>query len=194
MKLILENWRKYINEEELAATVPRGGKRIEKGEEKEPMPVKELLPTFFKVLQDDPETFDTVQEKIADKTFEEIKEEDSEFIETMEKEIGDLIEGFSRLKFTKDYLRDGIDRKNFLKFVNRLPDEKKEAVLKAVGVMSNEYSENPTFALMGTAPNEIRVYSCLFKTEDVDPENITDEQFAKCRKETKVPIEEDLDK
>jgi len=194
MKLILENWRKYINEEELAATVPRGGKRIDKGKAEEPMPVKELLPTFFKVLQDDDETFDAVKEKIAGKTFEEIKEEDPEFIETMEKEIGDLILGFSRLKYTKNYLRDGIDRKNFLKFVNRLPDEKKEAVLKAVAVMSNEYSENPTFALMGTAPNEIRVYSCLFKTEGVDPENITKEQLAKCREKTNVRIEEDLDK
>jgi hypothetical protein len=194
MKLILENWRRYINEEELAATAPRVGKRIERGRTEEPIPVKKLLPTFFKVLQDDPETFDTVQEKIAGKTFEEIKEEDPKFIKDMEEEINDLIEGFSRLQFTKNYLRDGIDRKNFLKFVNRLPDEKKEAVLKAVGVMSNKYSRDPTFSLMGAAPNEIRVYSCLFKTEGVNAENITDEQFAKCRKETEVPIEEDLDK
>tara|TARA_R100000008_G_C3580447_1_gene168139 strand:+ start:316 stop:894 length:579 start_codon:yes stop_codon:yes gene_type:complete len=192
MKQLLENWRKYLNEE-LAATAPRKGRGIKRGAA-EPMPIDQLLPVFFKVMLDDPETFDLVPKEAAGKSFEEIKGRAffADFVDDIKNEIESLLAGFSLLPIIKDYLKDGYDRKAFLRFVQELPDEKKEAVLKAIGAMSDKFSTG-SVGLMSMAPNEIKLYACLFRS-GVDPANILEDEYAKCRRETMVRIEEKLDK
>lgn len=195
MKLLFENWRRYLKEEDLADTVPRKGKRI-KTAETEPMPVEKLLPAFFEVLLEDPETFNLVPEETKDKSFEEINQRPyfEDFIKDMKEEIGSLLAGFSNLPVVKDYLKDGYDRKNFLKFAAELPDDKRKAVLKSIGVMSDKFSDAAdAVGLMVTAPNEIKLYSCLYQS-GADPANISSEEFIKCREEADVRIEEDLQK
>ena len=186
MKLILENWRTYLNEE-LAATTPRKGRGIKRGTVK-PMPIDQLLPVFFKVLLDDPETFDLLPAEITDKSFEEIKGRPVfiDFIDDMKREIEELLAALSRFPVIKDYLKDGYDRKAFLRFVQELPEN------KAIGAMSDRLSSG-SVALISTAPNEIKLYACLFRS-GVDPANILEDEFAKCRRETMVRIEEKLDK
>jgi hypothetical protein len=194
MKLILENWRKYLKEEEdLATTVPRKGKKI-KAAKSEPMPVEKLLPTFFEVLLKDPETFDLVPEEVKGKSFEEIKNQAhfADFMKDMKEEIGDLLASFSNIPGISKYLKDGYDRKNFLKFIQELPDEEKSHVLTSIAAMSEKFSSG-TVALIATAPNEIKVYACLFNN-GIDPKNILDEEFHKCRVEAGVSIEEGLQK
>ena len=193
MKLIMENWRRYLKEGDLAATAPRKGKKVKRGLA-EPMPIDKLLPTFFEVLLDDPETFDLVPEEIEDKSFEEIEKRArfADFIKDMKEEIEGLLAGFSNLPVINKYLKDGYDRKNFLKFILELPDEKKEAVLKAIGTISDKFSSG-SVGLMTMAPNEIKLYACLFQS-GADPADILEDEFSQCRKETKVGIEESLDK
>ena len=58
--------------------------------------------------------------------------------------------------------------------------------------MSDRLSSG-SVALISTAPNEIKLYACLFRS-GVDPANILEDEFAKCRRETMVRIEEKLDK
>tara|TARA_B100001123_G_scaffold395391_1_gene476926 strand:- start:487 stop:1074 length:588 start_codon:yes stop_codon:yes gene_type:complete len=192
MKLILESWRKYLKEG-LTATVPRKGKKI-RTVVSEPMPIDNLLPSLFEVLIEDPETFDLVPEEVRGKSFKEIKDRAyfSEFVEEMKSEIESLLAGFSNLPVINRYLKDGYDRKNFLKFVAELPENKKRAVLKSLAVMSDKFSDAAgAVGLMVTAPNEIKLYSCLYQ-HGADPASISSEEFSKCREEAQVRIEEDL--
>ena len=215
MKLILENWRKYLEEEELGATAPRKGRKLKRGVS-EPMPVDELLPTFFEALMMDPETFDLVPKEAKGKSFEEIKSraDFADFVKDMKDEIGSLLASFSNLPIIKDYLKDGYDRKNFLRFVLELPEKEKSHVLTSIAAMSAKFSSG-TIPLLSTAANEIMVYSCLFDA-GINPKDVPDKDipkeaaeedktlgarlkamkgaFTKCREETEVRIEEDLQK
>ena len=194
MKLILENWRSFLKED-LAATVPRKGKKIKATPWKsEPMPIDKLLPSFFEVLMEDPETFDLVPEEAKGKSFQEIKggEYFTEFVQDMKNEIESLLASFSNLPVINKYLKDGYDRNSFLKFAVELPEDKKKAVLKSIGVMSDKFSDAAdAVGLMVTAPNEIKLYACLFQS-GADPQYILNEEFSKCRRETMVGIEEDI--
>jgi len=161
-------------------------------------------------------TFDLVPEEVKDRSFEEIKGRAvfADFVKDMKDEIGDLLAGFSNLPVIKDYLKDGYDRKNFLRFVSQLPEKEKSHVLTSIAAMSSKFSSG-TIPLLSTAANEIMVYSCLFGA-GVDPKDVSDKDipkeaadkdeglnvqrsamraaFIKCRRETKVKIEEGLDK
>ena len=112
----------------------------------------------------------------------------------MKKEIESLLAAFSNLPMINKYLKDGYDRNNFLKFAVELPEDKKKAVLKSIGVMSDKFSDAAdAVGLMVPAPNEIKLYACLFQS-GADPQYIFSEEFSKCRRETMVGIEEDIDK
>ena len=71
------------------------------------MPIDKLLPSFFEVLMEDPETFDLVPEEVKGKSFEEIKggEDFTEFVQDMKKEIESLLAAFSNLPMIKQIFK-----------------------------------------------------------------------------------------
>ena len=81
MKLILENWRKFIAEEEARTAVAKKSARRKTPEQEKELKRKQkrfslpsdLMPTLFKVFTGDPETFSLIDEKYD---LEKLKEKD----------------------------------------------------------------------------------------------------------------------
>ena len=125
MKLLFENWRRFIKEE-ITATRPRPS-RARRGLDRtravsKSKAASRLAHSFFKVLLDDPETFDQVPEVV---NFADFKKD-------IEEEIENIIVSFSKLGDIA-LPAHGPSREEFLEYIEGLPSKEKTSCFACHG-------------------------------------------------------------
>jgi|3_EtaG_2_1085321.scaffolds.fasta_scaffold23474_3 hypothetical protein len=210
MKLLMENWRKFLNEEELAPTAPgkRGARtspaRQEKGGES---PLEKLIEPFH-ALATKSETFDEYddqKEKISTELqkalqwFIDVAKQDLDFYERIKKKKGDdWLETYGadvkekapegvwnkELAATIASLEDRDKKKQFWEFINALPDKKREHTLTAIGVKTNFVSGFGSWGLLHNPQNQVALYVCT-----MEKGGTLEDGLKKCRNELMIRVE-----
>ena len=203
MKLLLENWRKYLKEEADTAVAKKGALHRTPEEEAErkrreaawlktlgvakdntikTLPA-DLMPTLYKVIVGDKETFSKVHEKydideLKNKSYEEIKYDAAykDFLEEM------LHEPVKVLKSIGHYgeIKKG-EYKDFFDFVLKLPEEQRVHVLTALAVYSDKWSADNAVGLLVFGIDQIKIYGCLFRERNPGAFKVKPEDYKYCR-------------
>ena len=206
----MENWRKFLNEEELASTAPgkRGARTSPARQEKGGDSSLENLIEPFHALATNSETFDEYsdqKEKISTELqkalhwFIDVAKQDLNFYERIKKKKGDdwleargpdvkekAPEGIwdKELATTIASLEDRDKKKQFWEFINTLPDKKREHTLTAIGVKTNFVSGFGSWGLLHNPQNQLALYVCA-----MEKGNPLDEGLKKCRNELMIKVE-----
>ena len=203
MKLILENWRRFLSEEMATAVAKKGARQrtpeeeadrkrredswlktlgVAKDETIKTMPA-DLMPTLYKVIIGDKETFSKVHEKyniddLKKMSYEEAKynSDYKEFFEEM------LHEPVSVLKNIGHYggIKKG-EYKEFFDFVLKLPEEQRIHVLTALAVYSDKWSAEDAIGLLVFGTDQIKIYGCLFRERNPGSFKVKPEDYTYCR-------------
>tara|TARA_R110002110_G_scaffold230176_1_gene445845 strand:- start:273 stop:908 length:636 start_codon:yes stop_codon:yes gene_type:complete len=200
MKLILENWRKFLKEEE-AHTVPakRGAlmraPEDEERQKQEKLSVPaELLPTLFKVFVGDPETFSLIHDKydledLKDKDFDEVKH-NKEYKELVQQMLYEPVKTLTAIGHYGEIKKEHY--KDFFDFVLKLPEEERVHVLTALAIYSDKWTHADIIGLLAYAREQIKLYGCLFHERHPGSFTVDPDDYRHCRGEEKKIASEDL--
>ena len=203
MKLLFENWRKYLKEDAGTAVAKKGARRrtpeeeadrkrretswlktlgVTKDDTIKTLPA-DLMPVLYKVLVGDKETFSKVHEKydideLKNKSYEEIK---------YDKQYRDLIEEMLRepvemLKQIGHYgqIKKG-EYKDFFDFVLKLPEHQRIHVLTALSVYSDKWTAADAVGLLAFGIDQIIIYGCLFRERNPGAFKVEPKDYEHCR-------------
>ncbi len=185
MKLIFENWRRFMAEQVDSTVIAKKGairKSPPKDETIKTLPA-ELMPTLFDVIIGDKETFSKIDERydideLKKKSYEEIKHDDQyqELVEEM------LHEPVEVLKAIGHYgqIKKG-DYKDFFDFVLKLPEEQRVHVLTALAVYSEKWTTDDVIGLLVFGIDQIKIYGCLFNERHPGSFKVEPEDYKHCR-------------
>tara|TARA_Y100000593_G_scaffold90198_1_gene176062 strand:+ start:1026 stop:1748 length:723 start_codon:yes stop_codon:yes gene_type:complete len=190
MKLIFENWRKYIKEETRTAPAKRGARRKTPEEEKGlrqkqkrfSLPA-DLMPTLFEVLVGDPETFSLIHKKynldeLKEKDYEEVKY-DKKYDELLEEMLYEPIKVLRAIGHYGNIKKEHY--KDFFDFVLKLPEEKRVHVLTALAIYSDKWTRADIIGLLAYATEQIKLYGCLFHERNPASFKATASDYHHCR-------------
>jgi len=193
MKLLLENWRKYIKEvDDVTMPAKKGAKaktpeqekglEYQKQLEKFSLPA-ELLPTLYKVFIGDVETFSLIHNKydlksLENKEFEEIKH-DRKYGELIQQMLYEPIKTLDAIghygKVKKEHYKD------FFDFVYKLPEEERVHVLTALAIYSDKWTRADIVGLLSFAREQLEIYGCLFHKGMGQGWKISSDDYRTCR-------------
>jgi len=209
MKLLFENWRKYLNEE-LAATEPgkKGARRVMRRPSKsEYSPLENLIEPFH-ALATSSQTFDEYEgqkEKISSELqkalqwFIDVAKQDLSFYDRIEKKKGDdWLEVYGagvkeeppqgvwnkELASVIASLESPEKKKQFWEFIAQLPVDKRDHTLTALGVKTGFVSGYGSWGLQARHQNQIGLYTCAMQKSG----SLFD-ALKKCRGELMIRVE-----
>tara|TARA_R110000744_G_scaffold277691_2_gene390037 strand:+ start:75 stop:788 length:714 start_codon:yes stop_codon:yes gene_type:complete len=174
MKLILENWRKYLKEADTRTApakkgaISRAGQRRGVLDRRLSVPA-ELLPTLFDVFIGDPETFSIIHDKydladLKNKDFEEVKH-DKKYDELTDQMLYEPIKTLQAIGHYGNIKKEHFE--DFLNFVLKLPEEEKVHVLTALAIYSDKWTKADIIGLLAFEAEQIKLYGCLFHKRSV---------------------------
>ena len=197
MKLILENWRKFIAEEEARTAVAKKSARRKTPEQEKELKRKQkrfslpsdLMPTLFKVFTGDPETFSLIDEKydlekLKEKDYDEIKY-DKEYEELTEQMLYEPIKSLQAIGHYGDIKKEHYE--DFFDFVLKLPEDQKVHVLTALAIYSDKWTKADIIGLLTYGVEQIKIYGCLFHERNPGSFKVTSNDYRYCRGQEEVP-------
>ena len=199
MKLILENWRSFLEEEEARTAQAKRGIRRKTPEQERELRSKqkrislpaELMPTLFKVFIGDPETFSLIHDKydlgeLKGKEYDEIKYDKKydELTDQMFSEPAKTLQAVGHYgKIKKEHYKD------FFDFVLKLPEEKRVHVLTALAIYSDKWTKADLVGLLAYGREQIEIYGCLFHERNPGSFKVTPSDYRHCRGQEEVADE-----
>ena len=209
MKVLFENWRKYLGEE-LATTAPgKKGVRANPTHQNkiEDYPLKKLIEPFHTLAMNS-ETFDEYEgqkEKISSELqkalqwFIDVAKQDLSFYDRIEKKKGDdwlevygagVKEEPPQGIWNKELvsviagLEDSEKKKQFWEFIAQLPVDKRDHTLTALGVKTDFVSGYGSWGLQGSNHNQIGLYACA-----MEKGGSLSDALKKCRRQLMIKVE-----
>jgi hypothetical protein len=191
MKLIFENWRRFMAEQVAGTVVAKKGARskapenvfgVSKDDTIKTLPA-ELMPILYDVIVGDKETFSKIDEKydideLKNKSYEEIKH-DAKYKDLIEEMLHEPVE---MLKAVGHYgqIKKG-EYKDFFDFVLKLPEEQRIHVLTALAVYSEKWTDDDAIGLIVFGIDQIKIYGCLFHERNPGSFKVKPEDYKHCR-------------
>ena len=199
MKLIFENWRKYLKEEEAQTVAAKTGARLKTPEQEKELRHKqkrfslpaELMPTLFRVFVGDPETFSLIHnkydlEKLKEKEYEEIKY-DKEYDELIEEMLYEPIKTLKAIGHYGNIKEEHYE--DFFDFVLKLPEKERIHVLTAMAIYSDKWTQADIIGLLAFAREQITLYGCLFHERNPASFRVASSDYHHCRGNCKAKCE-----
>tara|TARA_R110000824_G_scaffold101711_2_gene241578 strand:- start:287 stop:886 length:600 start_codon:yes stop_codon:yes gene_type:complete len=199
MKLLFENWRNFIVEEETRTAAAKRGIRRKTPEQEKELRLKQkrlsvpanLMPTLFKVFIGDPETFSLIHdkydlEKLKTKDYDEIKY-DKEYGELADQMLHEPVKTLQTIGHYGGIKKEHFE--DFFNFVLKLPEEQRVHVLTALAIYSDKWTKADLVGLLAYGKEQIEIYGCLFHERNPGSFRVTPSDYRHCRGQEKVADE-----